>query len=73
MPKRVGPNTIEVAPPADAKGEARPSVSATYRNIAAAGGLPTSVDGCSTLYEVFNNSVKLHPEQRWAAVLRSPP
>lgn len=64
MPKRVGPNTIEVALPADAKGEARPSVSATYRNTAAADGLPTTVDGCSTLYEVFNHAVQLHPEQR---------
>ena len=50
MSRRIGPITLEVAP-APAAGEG-PSHSGTYRNIAAAEGLPDTFLGCATLYEL---------------------
>ena len=62
MSRRIGPITLEVAP-APAAGEG-PSHSGTYRNIAAAEGLPDTFLGCATLYELFNKSVEQYGSNR---------
>lgn len=57
--KRVGPLTVEVESGKPAEGD-RPAVSGVYRNVAAADGFTTTVDGATTLYEIFKNSVDAH-------------
>lgn len=54
--KRIGPCTAIVQPGLPGEGD-KPGVSATYRNIAAVDELPTTLNGASTLYEVFEESV----------------
>lgn len=39
-------------------------MSATYRNVAAADELPTTLNGCATLYELFNKAVEEHGDNK---------
>ncbi|PSC75938.1 acetyl-synthetase [Micractinium conductrix] len=41
-----------------------PSVSGTYRNCASVDALPTTYNGCATLYELFNKAVDEHGDNR---------
>ena len=43
-----------------------PSVSGTYRNCASVDALPTTYNGCATLYELFNKAVDEHGDNRRA-------
>ncbi|KAL4549211.1 hypothetical protein Ndes2526B_g04245 [Nannochloris sp. 'desiccata'] len=53
--KKIGPCTAIVEPGRLGEGD-KLGVSATYRNIAAADELPTTINGASTMYEVFEAS-----------------
>ena len=66
MPKAIGPVTVEVAPGRPEEG-GRPGVSPTYRNKSSVDGLPTTFNGCATLYELFNNTVEQYGENRRGA------
>lgn len=57
MQKRVGQYTVEYESAREAT-EDRPSTSAVYRNVASLEGLPTTINGCSTMHEVFTKSVQ---------------
>ena len=63
MAQTIGPVTVEVAPGRPEEG-GRPGVSPTYRNKAAADELPTTFNGCATLYELFNKTVEQYGENR---------
>jgi hypothetical protein len=64
-----GPITVEVAPPPPAPAEGGgPSVSATFRNRASVEELPTTYEGCSTLFELFNKAVEEHADNRRAGI-----
>lgn len=55
--KKVGPLTVEVSPGRPAEGD-RLAVSGVYRNIAAVDGFTTTVNGSTTLYEIFKKVVE---------------
>jgi long-chain acyl-CoA synthetase len=59
----VGPLTVRLSEPTPAT-DSHPSRSGIYRNKASAEELPTTYNGCSTLYELFNKSVEEHPNNK---------
>ncbi|KAI7842469.1 hypothetical protein COHA_003823 [Chlorella ohadii] len=59
----VGPLTVRLSEPTPAT-EGHPSRSGIYRNKASAEELPTTYNGCSTLYELFNKSVEENPTNK---------
>lgn len=61
--KHVGPLTVEVTPGRPEQGDT-PAVSAVYRNVAAAEKFTTTVDGSTTLYEIFKASAEKHADQK---------
>ncbi|GAB4818390.1 hypothetical protein N2152v2_005436 [Parachlorella kessleri] len=62
--RKHGEITVEVAPGRAALGEGKPSVSATYRNIASKDGIATTWDGATTLYDLWNQSVQKFGKHR---------
>lgn len=64
----VGPITIKVAEGKPGVEGGQPAVSGTYRNKAAAEGLPETYNGCATLYELFNKAVEEHGGNRWGGL-----
>jgi long-chain acyl-CoA synthetase len=60
--QRVGPVTV-VVEPVRPESNGKPSQSAIYRNIGGVDGLPTTVNGFSTMFEVFQHSVERFPER----------
>lgn len=62
-PRAVGPVTVAVEPVREGR-DGKPSQSAVYRNIHGVDGLPTTVNGFSTMFDVFKHSVGQFPDRK---------
>eukprot|EP00889_Picochlorum_renovo_P003947 jgi/Picre1/30977/NNA_006335.t1 len=60
--KTIGPVTVEVEPAREAR-DGKPSQSPVYRNKSGADGLPTTVRGLKTMYELFADAAKTFGER----------
>ncbi|KAI8107268.1 hypothetical protein M9434_001911 [Picochlorum sp. BPE23] len=61
--KTIGPVTVEVEPAREAR-DGKPSQSPVYRNKSGADGLPTTVRGLKTMYELFADAAKTFGERK---------
>ena len=61
--QRVGPVTVVVEPVRPGR-NGKPSQSPVYRNIHGVDGLPTTVNGFTTMFDVFKNTVERFPDRK---------
>lgn len=61
--KKIGSVTVVVEPIRHGT-DGKPSQSAVYRNIRGVDGLPTTVNGFSTMFDVFQDSVERFPDRK---------